>query len=61
MRVFRLEIIFRSYISYFGVEVCLRKVGDDVFWFRMNGEIKEVILKCFVCVEFWVNNFKELM
>ena len=45
--------------SHLGIEACLRKARDVVFWPAMNSEIKEAITKCSVCAEFQARNLKE--
>ena len=57
----RPEIIARSHASHLGIESCLRKARDSVFWPGMNSEIREVILQCSVCAEFQQKNHKEPM
>lgn len=57
----RPEIIARSHISQLGIESCLRKARDSVFWPGMSSEIKEAILQCCVCAEFQPRNPKEPM
>jgi len=57
----RPEIIARSHASHLGIESCLRKARDSVFWPGMSSEIKEVILQCSVCAEFQQKNHKEPM
>ena len=57
----RPEIISRSHASNLGIEACLRKARDVVFWPGMNSELKEAIEKCSVCAEFQAKNPKEPM
>ena len=38
--------------SHLGVQKCLRRARDIVFWPGMNGQIKESVEKCAVCNEF---------
>jgi len=60
-QVIRPEIIARSHASHLGIESCLRKARDSVFWPGMSSEIKEVVLQCSVCAEFQPKNHKEPM
>jgi len=57
-KAIRPEIISRSHASHLGIEACLRKAQDTVFWSGMNSEIKEAITKCCVCAEFQTRNPK---
>ena len=57
----RPEIIARSHASHLGIESCLRKARDSVFWPGMSSEIKEVVSQCSVCAEFQPKNHKEPM
>ena len=38
--------------SHLGVQKCLGRARDIVFWPGMNGQIKESVEKCAVCNEF---------
>ena len=60
-KALRPEIISRSHASHLGIEACLRKARDVVFWPGMNSEIKEAIAKCSLCAEFQARNPKEPM
>ena len=60
-KAMRSEIILRSHASHLGIEACLRKARDVVFWPGMNSEIKEAVSKCSVCADFQVRNPKEPM
>ena len=57
----RPEIIARSHASHLGIESCLRKARDSVFWPGISSEIKEVVSQCSVCAEFQPKNHKEPM
>ena len=57
----RPEIIARSHSSHLGIESCLRKARDSVFWPGMSSEIKEAVSQCLVCGEFQTWNPKEPM
>ena len=60
-KAMRSEIILRSHASHLGIEACLRKARDVVFWPGMNSEIKEAVYKCCVCADFQARNPKEPM
>jgi len=60
-KAIRPEIISRSHTSHLGIESCLRKARDSVFWPRMSSDIKEAISQCSVCAEFQPRNTKEPM
>ena len=48
LKTFRPEIIARSHSSHLGIEACLRKARDSVFWPGMSSEIKEATSQCLV-------------
>ena len=52
----RPEVISRLHSSHLGIEACMRKARDRVYWQAMNSNIKEAITKCQVCAEFQVSN-----
>ena len=58
-KMIRPEIIAQSHSSHLGIESCLRKARDLVFWTGMSSEIKEAISQCSVCAEFQTRNPKE--
>ena len=37
--------------SHLGVQKCLRRARDIVFWPGINGQIKESVAKCAICNE----------
>jgi transposase InsO family protein len=51
-KALRSEVTSRIHSSHLGVEACLRKARDLVFWPAMNGEIKEAVTNCSICAEF---------
>ena len=55
-RAIRSELVSRLHSSHLGVEACLRKETDCVYWPAMNPEIKEAITKCQVCADNQANN-----
>ena len=58
-KALRAEITSRVHSSHLGIEACLRKARDVVFWPSMNSEIKEAITRCAVCAEYQARNSKE--
>ena len=57
----RTEITSRIHSSHLGIEACLRKARDAVFWPSMNSEIKEAVTRCSVCAEFQVKQQNQPM
>ena len=60
-RIMRPEIKSKIHSSHQGVEACLRKARDTVFWPNMNAEVRDQIQQCSVCNEFHVKNQKQPM
>ena len=60
-KAMRPEMISRIHSSHLGIESCLRKARDLVFWPSMNSEIKEAVIKCSVCAEYQAKNPKQPM
>ena len=60
-KAMRPEMISRIHSSHLGIETCLRKARDLVFWPSMNSEIKEAVIKCSVCAEYQAKNPKQPM
>ena len=52
LKVLREEILSRVHSSHMGIESCLRKAKDIVFWPCMCNQIKEVVTNCQICAEF---------
>ena len=50
------EMLLSIHASHFGVESCLSKARDIVYWPHMNFEINEVISKCEACQAYASNN-----
>lgn len=48
MRNAMLKIIHQG---HFGIILCKKRARDVLFWPGMNGEIKDVVSKCSVCLE----------
>lgn len=55
-KALRPEIISRLHSSHQGIESCLCKARDRVYWPAMNTNIKEAVTKCEVCAEFQARN-----
>ena len=47
--VLRADITSRIHSSHLGVEGCLRRARDCVYWQGMNEQVKTFIMKCDVC------------
>ena len=60
-RVMRSEVKSRIHSSHLGVEACLRKARDTVFWPNMNAEVRDLIKQCSICNEFQAKNQKQPM
>ncbi|XP_038138952.1 uncharacterized protein K02A2.6-like [Cyprinodon tularosa] len=45
----RVDITHRIHSSHLGVEGCLRRARECVYWLGMNDEIKNFISKCDIC------------
>ena len=60
-KAMRPELISRIHSSHLGIESCLRKARDLLFWPSMNSEIKEAVVKCSVCAEYQAKNPKQPM
>ncbi|PFX26209.1 Retrovirus-related Pol polyprotein from transposon 17.6 [Stylophora pistillata] len=52
----RPEVIWRLHSSHLGIEACLKKARDRVYWPAVNSDIKEVVTKCQVCAEYQASN-----
>ena len=55
------EVKSRIHSSHLGVEACLRKARDTVFWPNINAEVREMIKQCSICNEFQAKNQKQPM
>ena len=45
----RNEMLHQIHRSYIGVEGCLRRAREVIYWPRMNAEVKDFVSKCSVC------------
>ena len=55
-KALRPEVITRLHSSHQGIESCLRKARDRVYWPHMNSDIKETVMKCEICAEHQARN-----
>ena len=46
-RVMQPEVMSKIHASHLGVEGCLRKARDTVFWPNVNGEVRDHISQCY--------------
>ena len=46
----RAEMMAKCHASHIGIEGCLRRAPESMFWPRMSSYIKEYIAKCDVCL-----------
>lgn len=47
--------------SHLGIEACLRKARDQIYWPNMTTHIKEVVAKCEDCAEYQTANPQQPM
>ena len=45
----RLDMKRKLHASHLGVESCLRRARETIFWPGMNAEVKELIASCETC------------
>ena len=55
----RKELISVAHNAHVGMEGCLRRMRESLFWPRMSAEVKEYISKCDTCMCFRNNQPKE--
>lgn len=55
----RRDMLKRIHFSHLGVEGCLRRARESVYWPQMNAEVKDFIQKCETCRTFDTNQGKE--
>jgi len=48
----RPELNDRAHSSHQGIDACIRRAKDVVFWPSMSKDIQEAVEKCEVCAEF---------
>ena len=51
----------RAHSSHLGIEGCLRRARECLFWPNMNADLKDYIEKCEVCSNFQNSNQKETL
>ena len=57
----RSEMLARLHSSHLGIEACLRKARDRIYWPNMTTHIKEAVAKCEVCAEYQTANLQQPM
>ena len=57
--VLRSHMVRKVHSSHIGIDDCLRKAGDFLFWPEMSAEIKDSIAKCDKCNTYQTNEKKE--
>ena len=57
----RPELTTRAHSSHQGIEACIRRAKDVVFWPSMTKDIKEAVVKCEICAAFQAKNVKQPM
>ena len=60
-KTLRSEMLTRIHASHMGVESCLRKSRDVLYWPNMNNEISDHIEKCSICNEYSSKQQKETL
>ena len=55
----RKELMDVIHATHIGIEECLRRARDSLYWPRMNKELKDKISKCAVCLANRVSQPKE--
>ncbi|XP_062576025.1 uncharacterized protein K02A2.6-like [Saccostrea cucullata] len=58
-RDLRRQMMEAVHIGHMGVEKCLRRARDIIFWPRMSADITNMVLECGVCLERRNSNTKE--
>ena len=46
------EIMSIAHSSHIGIEGCIRRVQDTLYWPQMSKELKEYISKCDICLTY---------
>ena len=60
-RILRPEVMSKIHSSHLGIEACLRKARDSVFWPNMSGDVRDQVSQCSICAELQSKNPKEPM
>ena len=58
-RVMRKEMITLAHESHIGMEGCVRRARETMFWPSMSAEIKDFVAKCDVCLRYRPSQGKE--
>ena len=58
-QILRKDILNRIHSSHIGMEGCLRRARESVYWPRMNAEVRDFIQKCETCRTFDSHQCKE--
>ena len=53
------EMMSIAHSSHIGVEGCIRRVRDTVYWPQMSKELKEYISKCDICLSYQASPGRE--
>ncbi len=48
----RREMMSHAHASHIGIEGCIRRARETIYWPRMSSELKEFISKCDVCMAY---------
>ena len=49
-RALRKEMMEAAHASHIGIESCIRRARESMFWPRMSCELKDYIAKCDICL-----------
>ena len=55
----RKDMMAVAHASYIGIEGCIRRARETMFWPRMSSELKDYIAKCDVCMAHRTTQGKE--
>ena len=58
-KALRPELTARAHSSHQGIEACIRRAKDVVFWPSMTKDIKETVEKCEICAAFQAKNVRQ--
>ena len=57
--VMRKQLIEEIHATHIGIEACIRRARDILYWPRMATELKEYIAKCDICLTHRISQGKE--
>jgi hypothetical protein len=57
----RQEMVERTHSSHVGIEACLRRARECLYWPGMNADIKKHVQKCEICSNHQVTQQKETL